>query len=102
MPLCREDLLVCIDWLALAIGDFLKDWVTMGCLAVLLVILLRERARQQDRKLAAYARTLLDYDQARNDASARATWKIGDDAASAAGIPRRPPARSRRRGRGRP
>lgn len=78
MAACREDPLVCIDWLALAIGDFLKDWVTMGCLAVLLVILLRERARQQDRKLAEYGRTMLEYEQARNGAPARTTWKIGD------------------------
>lgn len=78
MPLCRDDLLVCIDWLALAVGDFLKNWVTMGCLAALLVILLRERARQQDRKLAAYARTMLEYERARNAPPGRGAWKIGD------------------------
>lgn len=76
MPACREDPVVCIDWLAMAIGDFLKDWVTMGCLAVLLVILLRERARNQQRKLEAYGRSMLEYEQARNDRPPRTTWTI--------------------------
>lgn len=77
MALCSEDPIVCIDWLAMAIGDFLKDWVTLGCLAVLLVILLRERARHDQRRLDTYSKAMLEYERARHDGAARTSWTIG-------------------------
>ena len=88
MALCSEDPIVCIDWLAMAIGDFLKDWVTLACLAVLLVILLRERARHDQRQLDTYSKAMLEYEQARHDGSARTSWTIG---ATHAGTAKRRP-----------
>jgi hypothetical protein len=74
MAACKEDPVVCIDWLATAIGDFLKDGITMTCLAVLLVLLLRARARSQQRALEAYASSMLDYEQGRGKGK---TWSVG-------------------------
>ncbi|HEY6897126.1 MAG TPA: hypothetical protein VI279_07680 [Rhodocyclaceae bacterium] len=77
--ICSEDPIVCIDAVAMGIGEFLKDGTTMAMLAVLLVLLLRYRADQQKRKLEAYAASLLAYDQNKNGAGRDAqTWKLDD------------------------
>lgn len=59
MPICSNDLLICIDWVFLAIGGFLKDGITMSCLAVALVFLLNYRHKQRQKKYDEYAKGLL-------------------------------------------
>ena len=62
---CGGDPLVCIEFVVLGIGEFLKDWTTMGMLALLLVLLLRFRADRAKAREDAYARQLGVYDDRR-------------------------------------
>ncbi|MBU0750541.1 MAG: hypothetical protein KJ787_01630 [Gammaproteobacteria bacterium] len=75
-PGCRDDPVVCIDAVAVFIGEFLKDWTTLAMLAVLFVLLLRLRADQKKAKSAAYARQMLKLEAQRSSEGARsATWE---------------------------
>lgn len=79
---CRIDLLVCIDWVAESIGIFLKDGVTMSCLAASLVLLVRVRGRQRQARDAAYAAGLLgSSDQL--FAKTKQTWIVGSEESKA-------------------
>jgi len=62
---CRDDPVVCIDAVALFIGEFLKDWTTLGMLAILLALLLKLRADQRKQREKAYAQQLAAYDERR-------------------------------------
>lgn len=59
MAKCSLDPEHCINAVVLGIGSFLKDGVTMACLAGLLIILLRVRNRQRRERDEAYAKQLL-------------------------------------------
>jgi len=50
----------------LGIGEFLKDWTTMGMLAVLLGLLLRFRADRAKAREDAYGRHLAVFDNRRS------------------------------------
>ena len=63
---CGGDPLVCIDWLVVFIGEFLKDWTTLAMLAILLVLLFRLRSDQTRAKEDEYARHLAEFDQKRD------------------------------------
>ena len=59
MPaVCGGDALVCIEFVVLGIGEFLKDWTTIGILALLLGLLFKERADRQEAREKDYARQL--------------------------------------------
>lgn len=72
---CRDDPVVCIDAVALFIGEFLKDWTTMGMLAILLALLLKLRADQRKQREQAYAQQLAAYDERRSQ-TFTPTWDI--------------------------
>lgn len=63
---CGGDPLVCIEFVVLGIGEFLKDWTTLGMLALLLGLLLRLRANRAKAREEAYARQLAAYDDSRS------------------------------------
>jgi hypothetical protein len=66
MKMCSGDPLVCIDFVVLFIGEFLKDWTTMAMLAALLGLLLKLRADKQQMREDQYAKRLEAYDERRN------------------------------------
>jgi hypothetical protein len=66
MKVCSGDPLVCIDFIVLFIGEFLKDWTTMAMLAALLGLLLKLRADKQQIREDQYAKRLEAYDERRN------------------------------------
>ena len=66
---CGGDPLVCIEFVILGIGEFLKDWTTMGMLAILLGLLLRYRADRAKAREDAYGRQLADFDTRRSQAA---------------------------------
>ncbi len=72
---CRDDPVVCIDTVALFIGEFFKDWTTMGMLAILLVLLLKLRADQRIQREKAYAQQLEACDERRRQ-SFTPTWDL--------------------------
>ena len=72
---CRDDPVVCIDAVALFIGEFLKDWTTLAMLAILLALLLKLRADQRKQREKAYALQLADYDERRRQPFTP-TWDI--------------------------
>lgn len=74
---CRADLLICIDWIAVSIGNFLKDGITLSCLGVLLILLLRVRARQAKREDDAYAAGLMN-NSGRLFEPPQRTWVVKD------------------------
>lgn len=65
LPACRDDPVVCIDFLFLWIGEFLKDWTTLAMLAILLGLLLKLRADQHQAREDAYARQMDAYEAKR-------------------------------------
>jgi len=75
---CGGDPLVCIEFVVLGIGEFLKDWTTMGMLAILLGLLLRFRADRAKAREDAYGRHLAAFDGRR---SQEAQTGIGPPAA---------------------
>jgi len=76
-PGCGDDPVVCIDTVALFIGEFLKDWTTLAMLAILFVLLLRLRADQKKTRSAEYARQMLKLETQRSSEGVRsATWEI--------------------------
>lgn len=62
---CRDDPVVCIDTVALFIGEFLKDWTTLGMLAILLALLLKLRGDQRAQREKKYVQQLEAYDEQR-------------------------------------
>lgn len=72
---CRDDPVVCIDTVALFIGEFLKDWTTLGMLAILLALLLKLRSDQRKQREAAYAEQLAAYDERRQQ-TFKPTWEL--------------------------
>lgn len=79
VPACRTDPVACLDFVALFIGEFLKDWTTLGMMALLLALLFKLRADQQRAREAEYARQLLVHaEQRQYDAAHARTWEIGD------------------------
>ena len=75
-PGCRDDPVVCIDAVAVFIGEFLKDGTTMAMLAALFVLLLRLRADQKKAKSAEYARQMLKLETRRSGEGVRSTtWE---------------------------
>lgn len=64
---CGGDPLVCIEFVVLGIGEFLKDWTTLGMLALLLGLLLRFRADRAKAREDAYGRQLGAYDDRRGE-----------------------------------
>jgi hypothetical protein len=63
---CGGDPLVCIEFVVLGIGEFLKDWTTMGMLAILLGLLLRFRSDRAKAREDAYGRHLAAFDSRRS------------------------------------
>ena len=72
---CQADLLICIDWVAVAIGGILKDGVTMTCLAIMLIVLMRVRNRQKKQRDATYASQLKSSSDRLFESSGR-TWVV--------------------------
>lgn len=64
--LCGGDPLVCIEFVVLGIGEFLKDWTTLAMLAILLGLLLRFRADRTKAREDAYGRHLAAFDSRRS------------------------------------
>jgi hypothetical protein len=69
-PPCGGDPVWCIDFAALFLVEYLKDWSTLAMLAILLVLLLVRRAQQRQAAEDAYAKRLGDYDDKRRAAAA--------------------------------
>jgi hypothetical protein len=86
---CRDDPVVCIDAVALFIGEFLKDWTTLGMLAILLALLLKLRADQRAQREKEYAQQLEAYDEQRQQ-SFTPTWDIDQSAEKGAARRRAP------------
>lgn len=76
---CRDDPVVCIDTVALFIGEFLKDWTTLGMLAILLALLLKLRANQRAQREKEYVQQLEAYDEQRQKPFTP-TWDIDQSA----------------------
>ena len=70
---CSGDPLVCIEFVVLGIGEFLKDWTTIAMLVLLLGLLVKLRADRQRARDEAYARRLAAYDEKRNQ-NKEPTW----------------------------
>ncbi|MCX7165770.1 MAG: hypothetical protein NTV11_05800 [Rhodocyclales bacterium] len=76
---CGGDPLVCIDFVALFIAEFLKDWTTLVMLLILLGLLLRLRADRQKARELDYARRLAAYDDKRSHEIPEPTWAVEND-----------------------
>ena len=63
---CGGDALFCIEFVVLAIGEFLRDWTTLAMLALLLGLLFKLRADRHQARDDAYARRLTAYDEQRS------------------------------------
>ena len=74
---CGGDPLVCIEFVILGIGEFLKDWTTLAMLLLLLGLLLRERADRQKARDEAYATRLEAYDEKRREEETQANFPQG-------------------------
>lgn len=78
MAACGGDPVVCIEFVVLGIGEFLKDWTTLGMLAVLLGLLLRFRADRAKAREDAYARRLEAYDERRGQCEQTGAGQAAD------------------------
>ena len=76
---CGGDPLECIEFLALVVTEFLKDWTTLAMLALLLGLLLRLRADRQRARDEDYARRLGAYADKRGKEGAAQDWTIVKD-----------------------
>lgn len=77
---CGGDPLVCIEFVILGIGEFLKDWTTLAMLLLLLGLLLRERVDRQKARDESYATRLEAYDEKRREEETQArTWAVEGD-----------------------
>lgn len=77
-PECSLDVEVCIDWVFLGVGDFLKNGYTMSLLALTLIALLRVRAREQQKIRERHAQQLLEVDERRSKKHQKdvAAWRL--------------------------
>lgn len=76
---CNADPVACIDFVALFVGEFLKDWTTLAMLATLLILLLRKRAEQERAREEEYARQLLAHvERKAHDARHGKTWNLDE------------------------
>lgn len=78
-PDCSVDAEACINWIALGIGDFLKNGYTLSLLALSLIALLRVRAREKQKNLDRHTRALLDKHDHRNGKGRGEAWAIKDN-----------------------
>lgn len=78
MAACGGDPLVCIEFVVLGIGEFLKDWTTLAMLALLLGLLLRFRADRAKAREDAYARQLAAYDERRGQGEQTGAGQTAD------------------------
>jgi hypothetical protein len=76
---CGGDPVRCIDFVALFIVEYLKDWITLSMLLLMLGLLLRLRADRQKATEAAYATQLLAYDEKRREETQAPTWAVKDE-----------------------
>lgn len=77
--LCKDDPLVCIEFVVVGVGEFLKEWTTMAMLVLLLALLLKLRADRQRAKDEAYAAQLLIYEERRRlEYEFDQTWSLDD------------------------
>ena len=76
---CGGDPLVCIDFVALFIAEFLKDWTTLVMLLLLLGLLLRLRADRQKARELDYARKLSAYEEKRSHDAGEQSWAVEND-----------------------
>lgn len=76
---CGNDPVVCLDFLILFIGEFLKDRITMTLLAALLVLLFKLRVDQRKSRELAYAEQLIELDKKRKqERKLSSTWEVVD------------------------
>lgn len=75
---CGGDPLVCIEFVFMGIGEFLKDWTTLAMLALLLGLLLRFRANRAKSREDAYARQLAAYDDKRSQPAEPGVGQSGE------------------------
>ena len=74
---CSGDPLICIEFVVLVIGEFLKDWTTLAMLAALLGLLLTWRSNRRKAAEADYAKKLGAYDDRRREEGTQAqTWNV--------------------------
>lgn len=76
---CGGDPLVCIEFVIMGIGEFLKDWTTLAMLLLLLGLLLQLRADRQKAAEDAYGRQLEAYDDKRREEVQARSLVAGDD-----------------------
>lgn len=76
---CAGDPLECIEFVVLVVTEFLKDWTTLAMLALLLGLLLKERADRQRMRDEAYGRRLGAYADKRGKEGVAQDWTIGKD-----------------------
>lgn len=77
VPTCSDDPVACLDFAFLFIGEFLKDWTTMAMLALLLFLLLKERADRRKAVDQAYARQMAAYAEKRDQGRTQtSTWEV--------------------------
>jgi hypothetical protein len=77
VPTCANDPVVCIDFVILFIGEFLKDWTTMAMLAFLLVLLFCLRGEQRKARELDYAKQMEAYDDKRmQQRTQTGTWDV--------------------------
>ncbi len=65
MRTCTDDPMICIDWFALFVGEFLKDGFTLAGMAVLLILLLRLRAQKIEAQRLEFGESMMDYHEKR-------------------------------------
>ena len=75
MKTCSQDPVACIDWIAIGIGEILKDGLTMSFLALALIVLVRYRSRQQSQAQQAHAESLIAYDEKKHSQTIESPWK---------------------------
>ncbi len=77
VPTCSDDPVACLDFVFLFIGEFLKDWTTLAMLALLLFLLLKQRADQRKAREQAYARQMASYEETRRQNQTQTgTWEV--------------------------
>ena len=77
--LCGGDPLVCIDFVVLFIGEYLREWTTLAMLLLLLGLLLQLRADRQKAAEDAYGRQLEACDDKRSEEGQARTWVFDGD-----------------------
>lgn len=74
---CRDDPIVCIDFVVLLVGEFLKDWTTLAMMAILLGLLLRLRFEQQKQRSLLYAKQMENFvDKRTQSQQTTSAWEV--------------------------